>query len=176
MRYPEVQVLFPVKYDFFLPFSILMKYLSCFCNLQIRATVSALRNTRGLPWPKGHNKSVNEDILDWLQAMFGFQVTKSLTCNPFLVKSFVCIWLFKICVCRKIMWQIRGNIWFCCLQMCTYDNFQRLISSRRFFLLFLSHLTCAYISTLFGVSAHVWYNVPCLVGWPCFNRCDEETV
>ncbi|KAG8646373.1 callose synthase 1 isoform X1 [Manihot esculenta] len=40
---------------------------------EIRATVSALRNTRGLPWPKGHNKSVNEDILDWLQAMFGFQ-------------------------------------------------------------------------------------------------------
>lgn len=160
---------------FFLPFSILMKYLSCFCNLQIRATVSALRNTRGLPWPKGHNKSVNEDILDWLQAMFGFQVTKSLTCNPFLVKSFVCIWLFKICVCRRIMWQIRGNIWFCCLQMCTYDNFQRLISSRRFFyfffliLLVLIYLLCLGLVLMCDTMFR-------LVGWPCFNRCDEETV
>ncbi|KAJ6755471.1 LYST-INTERACTING PROTEIN LIP5 DOPAMINE RESPONSIVE PROTEIN DRG-1 [Salix purpurea] len=40
---------------------------------EIKATVSALRNTRGLPWPKGDKKRVNEDILDWLQAMFGFQ-------------------------------------------------------------------------------------------------------
>ncbi|KAI9402179.1 hypothetical protein POPTR_001G230000v4 [Populus trichocarpa] len=40
---------------------------------EIKATVIALRNTRGLPWPKGHKKRVNEDILDWLQAMFGFQ-------------------------------------------------------------------------------------------------------
>ncbi|KAF3976520.1 hypothetical protein CMV_000294 [Castanea mollissima] len=40
---------------------------------EIQASVSSLRNTRGLPWPKGHQKKVNEDILDWLQAMFGFQ-------------------------------------------------------------------------------------------------------
>ncbi|GMY22214.1 callose synthase 1-like isoform X2 [Fagus crenata] len=40
---------------------------------EIQASVSALRNTRGLPWPKGHQKKVNEDILDWLQTMFGFQ-------------------------------------------------------------------------------------------------------
>ncbi|XP_022896502.1 callose synthase 1-like [Olea europaea var. sylvestris] len=40
---------------------------------EIRASVAALRNTRGLPWPKGHTKKVDEDILDWLQAMFGFQ-------------------------------------------------------------------------------------------------------
>jgi callose synthase len=52
-----------------------MKTLGWLCNLQIKATVIALRNTRGLPWPKGHNKRVNEDILDWLQAMFGFQVS-----------------------------------------------------------------------------------------------------
>ncbi|KAL7213930.1 hypothetical protein ACSBR1_026370 [Camellia fascicularis] len=45
----------------------IMKYL------EIQASVSALRNTRGLPWPKGHKKKVDEDILDWLQAMFGFQ-------------------------------------------------------------------------------------------------------
>ncbi|KAK4841947.1 hypothetical protein QYF36_013104 [Acer negundo] len=40
---------------------------------EIKATVVALRNTRGLPWPKGHKKKVDKDILDWLQAMFGFQ-------------------------------------------------------------------------------------------------------
>lgn len=40
---------------------------------EIQATVIALRNTRGLPWPKNHKKKVDEDILDWLQAMFGFQ-------------------------------------------------------------------------------------------------------
>ncbi|XP_015901659.1 callose synthase 1 [Ziziphus jujuba] len=40
---------------------------------EIRATVAALRNTRGLPWPKGHKKKIDEDILDWLQSMFGFQ-------------------------------------------------------------------------------------------------------
>ncbi|XP_055817760.1 callose synthase 2 isoform X1 [Solanum dulcamara] len=40
---------------------------------EIQATVTALRNTRGLPWPKTHKKKVDEDILDWLQTMFGFQ-------------------------------------------------------------------------------------------------------
>lgn len=40
---------------------------------EIQASVAALRNTRGLPWPKGHMKKVDVDILDWLQAMFGFQ-------------------------------------------------------------------------------------------------------
>jgi len=43
-------------------------------HLQIQAAVVALRNTRGLPWPKGYKKKQDEDILDWLQAMFGFQV------------------------------------------------------------------------------------------------------
>ncbi|KAG6393247.1 hypothetical protein SASPL_147483 [Salvia splendens] len=40
---------------------------------EIQASVAALRNTRGLPWPKGYNRKADEDILDWLQAMFGFQ-------------------------------------------------------------------------------------------------------
>ncbi|CAL5408064.1 unnamed protein product [Camellia sinensis] len=40
---------------------------------EIQVSVSALQNTRGLPWPKGHKKKVDEDILDWLQAMFGFR-------------------------------------------------------------------------------------------------------
>ena len=41
---------------------------------QIQAAVFALRNTRGLPWPKDYKKKKDEDILDWLEAMFGFQV------------------------------------------------------------------------------------------------------
>lgn len=40
---------------------------------EIQAAASALRNTRGLPLPKNYEKKVNEDLLDWLQAMFGFQ-------------------------------------------------------------------------------------------------------
>ncbi|PKI61072.1 hypothetical protein CRG98_018517 [Punica granatum] len=40
---------------------------------EIQAAVFALRNTRGIPWPKGHKNKKDEDILDWLQAMFGFQ-------------------------------------------------------------------------------------------------------
>ncbi|KAI3495636.1 hypothetical protein L1887_37981 [Cichorium endivia] len=40
---------------------------------EIRASITALHNTRGLPWPKGYKKKVNEDIMDWLHAIFGFQ-------------------------------------------------------------------------------------------------------
>ena len=40
---------------------------------EIQAAASALRNTRGLPLPKNYESKVNEDLLDWLQAMFGFQ-------------------------------------------------------------------------------------------------------
>ncbi|KAK1321381.1 Callose synthase 3 [Acorus calamus] len=40
---------------------------------EIQASVFALRNTRGLPWPRDYKKKVDEDLLDWLQAMFGFQ-------------------------------------------------------------------------------------------------------
>ncbi|KAL4576869.1 hypothetical protein LXL04_012969 [Taraxacum kok-saghyz] len=40
---------------------------------EIQAAVVALRNTRGLPWPREYKKKSEEDILDWLQAMFGFQ-------------------------------------------------------------------------------------------------------
>lgn len=41
--------------------------------LRFKLFFSALRNTRGLPWPKGCKKKVDEDSLDWLQSMFGFQ-------------------------------------------------------------------------------------------------------
>ncbi|PPE02772.1 hypothetical protein GOBAR_DD00187 [Gossypium barbadense] len=40
---------------------------------EIQAAVYALRNTRGLPWPSDHKRKKDEDILDWLQEMFGFQ-------------------------------------------------------------------------------------------------------
>ncbi|KAF2601370.1 hypothetical protein F2Q70_00025291 [Brassica cretica] len=40
---------------------------------KIQATVTALCNTRGLPWPAGHKMKLDEDMLDWLQTMFGFQ-------------------------------------------------------------------------------------------------------
>ncbi|KAJ7565707.1 hypothetical protein O6H91_02G072000 [Diphasiastrum complanatum] len=44
---------------------------------EIRAGVDALRNIRGLPWPaaieQSRHKSGELDLLDWLQAMFGFQ-------------------------------------------------------------------------------------------------------
>uniref|UniRef100_A0A7N0T997 1,3-beta-glucan synthase n=1 Tax=Kalanchoe fedtschenkoi TaxID=63787 RepID=A0A7N0T997_KALFE len=40
---------------------------------EIQAAVFALRNIRGLPWPKDYKKRKDEDILDWLQSMFGFQ-------------------------------------------------------------------------------------------------------
>ena len=41
---------------------------------QIQAAVFALRNTRGLAWPNDYKKKKDEDILDWLGIMFGFQV------------------------------------------------------------------------------------------------------
>ncbi|XP_010229272.1 callose synthase 3 [Brachypodium distachyon] len=40
---------------------------------EIKAAAAALRNIRGLPMPKSYERKVNEDLLDWLQAMFGFQ-------------------------------------------------------------------------------------------------------
>ncbi|KAJ3680407.1 hypothetical protein LUZ60_016685 [Juncus effusus] len=40
---------------------------------EIQASVIALRETSGLPWPKDHVNKPDEDLLDWLQVMFGFQ-------------------------------------------------------------------------------------------------------
>ncbi|XBH66194.1 hypothetical protein VPH35_119645 [Triticum aestivum] len=40
---------------------------------EIQASFHALRNTRGLPWPKDHEKKDDADLLEWLQALFGFQ-------------------------------------------------------------------------------------------------------
>ncbi|GFY98959.1 glucan synthase-like 12 [Actinidia rufa] len=35
---------------------------------EIQAALLALRNTRGLPWPRDYKKKQEEDILDWLQS------------------------------------------------------------------------------------------------------------
>nr|GEV80223.1 callose synthase 3 [Tanacetum cinerariifolium] len=40
---------------------------------KIQATVAALRYTRGLPWPREYKRKKQDDVLDWLQVMFGFQ-------------------------------------------------------------------------------------------------------
>ncbi|XP_074563067.1 callose synthase 3-like [Curcuma longa] len=48
------------------------------CYPEIQAAVFALRNIRGLPWPKDYKKKSNADLLDWLQIMFGFQVRMHL--------------------------------------------------------------------------------------------------
>lgn len=51
-----------------------MYKLTSLLNLQIQAAVYALRNIRGLPFPKNYIKKADEDVLDWLMVMFGFQV------------------------------------------------------------------------------------------------------
>ena len=47
-----------------------------FSMCQICAAVAALRNINSLSWPSSKKpaKALTLDILDWLQAMFGFQV------------------------------------------------------------------------------------------------------
>lgn len=71
MRYPEVATYFVS--------TCYHSLRGCLCPLsplcvQIQAAFHALRNTRGLPWPKEHEKKPDADLLGWLQAMFGFQV------------------------------------------------------------------------------------------------------
>ena len=105
MKYPEV--------GFWISSAMFFKYrlFTLIVNFQIRASVSALRNTRGLPWPKGQKKKVDEDILDWLQVMFGFQVTDLLlsivACHMIHDGNMFHLILLN---CRKIMWRIKGNI------------------------------------------------------------------
>lgn len=40
---------------------------------QIQSAFRVLQDTRGLPWPKHHQWNADADLLEWLQAMFGFQ-------------------------------------------------------------------------------------------------------
>ncbi|PRQ54416.1 putative 1,3-beta-glucan synthase [Rosa chinensis] len=74
----EAQAKVEEKQQIYLPYNILpldrdSRNQAIMRYPEILATVSALRNTRGLPWPKDYKKKEDEDILDWLQAMFGFQ-------------------------------------------------------------------------------------------------------
>nr|GEV28054.1 callose synthase 3 [Tanacetum cinerariifolium] len=41
---------------------------------EIQAAVVALRYTRGLPWRREYKRRKQDDVLDWLQMMFGFQI------------------------------------------------------------------------------------------------------
>lgn len=56
---------------------------------QVKAAVSALSNTRGLNWPASfepqRQKTGDLDVLDWLRAMFGFQVTVSTSRNEIVI-------------------------------------------------------------------------------------------
>lgn len=73
MRLPEVIQLLTLPF-IFLFYCLSVQSICLNTVLQIQAAVAALRNTRGLPWTAGHKKKLDEDILDWLQSMFGFQV------------------------------------------------------------------------------------------------------
>ncbi|PPR85546.1 hypothetical protein GOBAR_AA35144 [Gossypium barbadense] len=52
--------------------------LELYFNIQVKASVVALGNIRGLNWPSGFDpqrqKAGDLDLLDWLRAMFGFQL------------------------------------------------------------------------------------------------------
>ncbi|KAF3321080.1 callose synthase 3-like protein [Carex littledalei] len=66
------------KTEIYAPYNILpldpdSEYQAIMQYPEIQSAANALRNMRGLPWPKDHKPKLNEDILDWLQAMFGFQ-------------------------------------------------------------------------------------------------------
>lgn len=93
---------------------------------QIKASVSALRNTCRLNWPASVDQhwqiSGELDLLDWLRAMFGFQVC-SLSRLILLLKT-VAVYILDLyiyCimyilfenVSRKTMSGTKGNIWSC---------------------------------------------------------------
>ncbi|XP_047056088.1 callose synthase 3-like, partial [Lolium rigidum] len=74
----ETNKLVEEKKKLYLPFNILpldpdSAHQAVMQYPEIQVAFYALRNTRGLPWPKDHEKKANADLLDWLQAMFGFQ-------------------------------------------------------------------------------------------------------
>ncbi|KAF8090597.1 hypothetical protein N665_0472s0026 [Sinapis alba] len=43
-------------------------------QINIGAALTAISNTSGLRWREGHRINGDEDILDWLKTMFGFQI------------------------------------------------------------------------------------------------------
>lgn len=108
-----------------LPFLVVSWYFRPFMlinclefHIQIQAAVLALRNIRGLPRPKDYVKRKDEDILDWLQDMFGFQVTVLLVILFFCWYAlFGLLEVKMICfdsdvdggTLRKITWPIKGN-------------------------------------------------------------------
>ena len=72
--------------------------------------------------------------------MFGFQVSSpTSSCNIIykicylsMTNNYLYSWSMLIVICRRIMWPIKGSIWFYYLQMCTYGSFLSLINNPRF--------------------------------------------
>jgi callose synthase len=80
MKFPEVGSVVSYEHNSETPIVFLKLLVKVIIrhSFQIQAAVLALRNTRGLAWPKDYKKKKDEDILDWLGAMYGFQVNYNL--------------------------------------------------------------------------------------------------
>jgi hypothetical protein len=68
--------------------------------------VAALRNTRGLTWPTSFEQQKQKagelDLLDWLRAMFGFQVgllTKGIKPALYFPNNSISIHYYKRSLC-----------------------------------------------------------------------------
>ena len=140
---------------------------------KIQAAASALRNTRGLPWPKTYEHKVNEDLLDWLQAMFGFQERQSIFfvgyCMIYIVYvgfsqfTFCSLIFCQLLTCRQIVFQIRGNIWFYFLLTYIYEQIRRLINNPRFCSVNIQPLSWSGLKILTSllVSQHLCFFCSC---------------
>lgn len=176
MSYPEVSSttwLYTSIFFFFLfPCCFVLAWVTqLLISWQIQSTVSALRNTRGLPWPKGHKKKEDEDILDWLRAMFGFQVTSIVFwCYCFII-------IGNSCPAYKCA---EGQ---CCKSKGAFDSIAckcalTTISKTRSATKGLLFLCLNYCLTNFELALYpVNTCVYCfyLVGWSCSDWSDEET-
>ena len=122
-----------------------------FSMCQICAAVAALRNINSLLWPSSKKpaKALTLDILDWLQAMFGFQVIFLID----ILSSNICHECLTCCSnvriplsCRKIMQPIKGSTLFYCLPIYMCGFVPNLLSTIRYlmnssqFLLFTKYL------------------------------------
>lgn len=136
MRFPEVGSVVSYMYIIMIPICFCSTLGESYpCYFQIQAAVFALRNTRGLAWPKDYKKRKDEDILDWLGAMYGFQVNYNLLFSHImtyvLLTNSVGLFATSCTKYRSTMWQIRESIWSYCLQMYTLDNSLSPINNQR---------------------------------------------
>ena len=72
----QQELLLATESHFGVDVNTILLFTFCLWVCQICAAVAALRNTHSLSWPSSRKpaKAIPLDILDWLQAMFGFQV------------------------------------------------------------------------------------------------------